>query len=216
MAQDESSPMEAQVALLKARELMAKHKLRQDECIRTDARVVKELVGVSVTTRKYGWAANLSAIIAAHYCCGAYRQHRKYSQQYEIGFIGMEDDFEVCSRIFAYAFDCVKSEADRIFKATAHYEPADYRRNAAEAYGWAFCSGLQAQYDSQDTEHQEWGLVLKTPSEVRKTIEAMGKGKTLGRVKSDWRATKAGYQAGLCFNPSRRIDTVKKAHQLTE
>ena len=32
----------------------------------------------------------------------------------EVGFAGLEDDYEVCRRIFLYAYDCVKSKCREI------------------------------------------------------------------------------------------------------
>lgn len=206
MAQDESSPEEAQVALLKARELMAKHKLRQDECVLQDAKVVRELVGVSVTSVKYGWAVQLSAIIAEHYCCASFMQRRSRGRLRSIGFIGLEDDFEVCRRIFLYAFDCVKTEADRWFKSDAKRRSAEVRRKNAEAYGWGFLEGLKEQYARQDEEHQEWGLVLKLPNEVRREINSMEKAKPFGKITLDDIVACIGYDAGLGFEPSTKLE----------
>ena len=97
LALDGNNPSdgEAKAALLRARELMAKHKLRPEECQKAEtAKVVESLVGVSVTGRKYAWAVALSGIIGKHYCCVAYRRHQKGTQTQRIGFVGLEDDFE--------------------------------------------------------------------------------------------------------------------------
>ena len=44
-----------------------------------------------------GKVGYLSTLIAAHYCCRPYRSHAHGSKVSEIGFIGMEDDFKLCS-----------------------------------------------------------------------------------------------------------------------
>lgn len=66
-------PEEAKEAFLRTRELMAKHKLRPEECQKTEnIKVVKEFVDVECTKMTDTWAVTLSAIIAEHYCCTAH------------------------------------------------------------------------------------------------------------------------------------------------
>lgn len=65
---------EAKAALLKARELMAEHKLRPEEVVKADkVKVIREVLDVTCTAMTNPWAVSLSAIIAEHYCCRAYR-----------------------------------------------------------------------------------------------------------------------------------------------
>lgn len=50
LASNNPSEAEAKAALLKARELMAKHKLRPEDCKQSEnVRVIRELVGVECT-----------------------------------------------------------------------------------------------------------------------------------------------------------------------
>lgn len=64
---------EAKAALLKARELMAEHKLRPEEIKKAEnVKVVRELLDVTCTAMTNPWACALSAVIAEHYCCRAF------------------------------------------------------------------------------------------------------------------------------------------------
>ena len=73
LASNNPSEGEARAALLKARELMAKHKLRPEECQKTEkTKVIRELLDVTCTAMTNPWAVSLSAVIAEHYCCCAY------------------------------------------------------------------------------------------------------------------------------------------------
>ena len=221
LAGNNSSPEEAKAALLKARKLMAEHKLRPEDCQKEEtANVVQSLVGISVTGRKYAWAVSLSAIIARHYCCISYRQHAKGKQTQEIGFAGLEDDFEVCTRIFRYAFDCVKQTSDEIFKAEPTLHSVNQRRKNAEAYGWAFCVGLSEALEKQKEEHQEWGLVMIIPQAVRDTEIGKLKPKTYGNMKafdeSDAVARMRGYSDGLKFDPSTKLAEAKPLRALNK
>ena len=110
LASNNPSEGEARAALLKARELMAKHKLRPEECQKTEkTKVIRELLDVTCTAMTNPWAVSLSAVIAEHYCCCAYRNHKKGCQTQAIGMVGLEGDFEIAKRIFLYAYDCVTS-----------------------------------------------------------------------------------------------------------
>ena len=204
---------EAKAALLKARELMAQHKLRPEECSKeTNVRVRRELLDVQVSKTKYHWAIDLSSVIAGHYCCRAYRNHRHGERVYTIGFVGLEDDFEVCKKIFLYAFDCAKQQADRIFDASPSYLGVSYRRSLAESYGKGFVLGLNAAFRQQDREkEQEWGLVLVVPKAVEDVMATMGKGKVFKRMDAEdgmqRDALARGYVDGEKFDPSTKLES---------
>lgn len=66
---------EARAALLKARQLMAEHKLCPEDITPPERqRVIKESTGVTSTKMSSPWAVQLSAIIGEHYCCRHYTQ----------------------------------------------------------------------------------------------------------------------------------------------
>ncbi len=109
---------EAKAALLKARELMAEYKLRPEEISRSkDEKVIRRTTDITCTKMTNTWATRLSAIIASHYCCRAYRTHKKGAKKVTIGFVGLEEDFEICCRIFRYAYDCINSRSGRNIRA---------------------------------------------------------------------------------------------------
>ena len=180
---------EAQAALLKARELMAKHKLRSEECReKQSVRVVKQPVGVECTQMTDTWVPELAAIIGERYCCKAYRQHVKGAKKVTMGFVGLEDDFEVCRRIFLYAYQCVEARCKHI-RAGGRDRGGKEVREMCNAFGWGFCSGLEAAFQEQEKEHQEWGLVLAVPQAVEDVINKMSKPTSFGTVSVDgWRA----------------------------
>ena len=215
LAENNPSEGEARSALLRARELMAEHKLRPEECKKTEtAKVVQSLIGISVTARKYAWGATLSAIIAHHYCCIAYRWHGSGSQTQEIGFIGLEDDFEIATRIFRYAFDCVKQTSDEIFMQDADCYTARERRKNAEAYGYAFCAGLREAFEEQQKAHQEWGLMMVIPQAVMDTEVGKQTPKSYGNAAgvfhhSTIEARQRGYEDGRKFDPATRLTQAK-------
>ena len=202
---------EAQEALMKARELMVKYKLRPEEVGRTEnLKVVIQTIGVECTKMTDVWAPDLAAVIAQHYCCKAYRQRMPRSKKVEIGFAGLEDDFEICKRIFLYAYDCVKSHCKEIkvehqrrgWNATAI-------REMCNAYGWGFVDGLEEAFNKQEEAHQEWGLVMVVPQAVEEATANQKKPSTYGEARtSGWLKKYAmqGYEEGQTFDPSTKLE----------
>lgn len=197
---------EVKAALLKARELMAKHKLRPEDCVKSEnTKVVRELVGVSCTAMTNPWACSLAAVIAEHYCCQAYRNRVGGQRTVTIGLVGLEDDFEIAKRIFLYAYDCVISAIKHNIKKDPLDPPGTYRERC-NAYGWGFVSGVSAAFRDQEEEHKDWGLVLVVPQVVTDSMADMGKKTTFGKVKNNHAdCMDAGYQEGRKFDPTRRV-----------
>ena len=201
---------EAKQAILKARALMAEHKLRPEEIEKAeDVKVVNEHVNVTCTAMTDPWTAALSGVIAAHYCCVAYRTRQHGRKVVTVGFIGVEDDFEICKRIFLYAYDCVKSYCKREIERNP-WEPSGTYREKCNAYGWGFVRGVARAFKEQEEQHQEWGLVMVVPQEVTDASKKAGLGKpsSFGREKTgdcidEYRAR--GYQDGREFDPGHRM-----------
>ena len=191
---------EAKAALLKARELMAKNKLTPEECQeQKNQKLVKDFTDIQCTAMTNPWAASLSAVIADNYCCRAINRKRKGYKTATIGFIGLEDDFEICKRIFLYAYDCIASTCKREIKRNPWDDRGTYRK-AVNAYGWGFCEGLQDAFKAQKAEHQEWGLVMVTPQAVVEEADGLGKPRAIGRNEADMDtlgARQKGYRDGL-------------------
>lgn len=201
---------EAQAALLKARELMAKHKLRPEECQKEQvAKVVRQTVGVECTKLTNPWAVALGSIISRRYCCRVYRSHAKGAKKVTVGFVGLEDDFEVCRRIFLYAYQCVDARCKRIQGRERNRSTGKELREMCNAYGWGFCYGLEAAFQEQEKEHQEWGLVLAVPQAVEDVMRKMNKPAPYGTVNvNGWRAkyASAGYAEGKKFIPGQQLE----------
>ena len=67
---------EARAALLKARQLMAEHKLTEAELKDVEKQEVKDiLTDITCSKRRNPWIVNLSAVIGESYCCKGYRRH---------------------------------------------------------------------------------------------------------------------------------------------
>ncbi len=200
---------EAKLALLRARELMAKYKLRPEECQKAkNAKVVRGTIGITCTAMTNSWAPTLSAVIAESYCCRSYRTREHGRRTYTIGLVGLEEDFEICKRILLYAYDCIFSYCKHNIPKDPH-EPSGTYRSRCNAYGWGFTHVVKKALEEQKEQNQEWGLVLVIPQAVDDSMKDMGKPSIFGRDKTTWddfHYKAAGYQDGASFDPKHRID----------
>lgn len=168
---------EAKMALLKARELMAEHKLSEEEVAETlKKKVIRMNTHLSCTKRIDPWMIGLSNVIGEAYRCNSLSWRKSNSKTYEIGFSGFEDDIELCTELFRYAVKCVQDRneeaAKKLRKAYPGLKISEYIRAGRNSYGFGFTAGLKYAFDEQNAANkQEWGLVLKTPIEVKRDIE---------------------------------------------
>ena len=203
------SPVEAEAkaALLKARELMAEHKLTEAELDEAKKQSVKDVqTDITASKRREPWAINLSAVIGENYCCKGYRRHLHGQQTQYIGFIGLEDDIEVCVEIFKYALDCVRAGVKRVKEENAGY-PANYVKSLCNSYGYGFVRGIQAAFERQQEENRDgWGLVLVIPQEVQEAVQSFGHAEFRSRAEEEISASDyaRGYAEGKEFSPAKR------------
>lgn len=198
---------EARAALLKARELMAEHKLRPEEVKKAKkVKVIRDVLDVTCTAMTNPWACSLAAVISTHYCCRAYRSQKfAGSRTVKVGLVGLEEDFEIAKRIFLYAYDCVMSYINREIKRNPKDPPGTYREKC-NAYGWGFVQGVKDAFEKQDEENREWGLVLAVPKEVDDSMSDMGKASIFGHIRDNHISYRAkGYKDGTEFDPSTKL-----------
>lgn len=206
LAGNNPSDTEAQAALLKARELMAKYKLRPEECKKgEDMKIIRETLDITCTAMTNPWAVSLPAVIAEHYCCRAYRSHSPGRKTYNVGLVGLEEDSEIAKRIVLYAYECVSAAIKHNIACDPRAERGTYREKC-NAYGWGFVLGVSKAFTEQESQHQEWGLVLVVPQAVDDSMQDMGKRTSFGKIKdnhTDYRAM--GYKDGRDFDPAHRV-----------
>lgn len=206
---DSPNENEAKIALLRARELMAKHKLRPEDCVAAEnAKVVRGTTGITFTQMTNPWAARLAAVLAEHYCCKAFVERDYGCKTNTIGLVGLEDDFEIAKRIFIYAYQCVVHEAKAKITRDPWDLPGTYRK-ARNAFGDGFVRGVLDAFQEQEAEHQEWGLVMVVPKAVTDSMGDMGKERSFARGfdTPDYDSLAAGYESGRQFDPNARLDT---------
>ena len=112
---ESSNEHEAKAALIKAHQLMAEHGLSVRDLREYTSQTVKKiLTNIGYTKRRDPWIVLLSGILATNYCCKAYVSREKYKETKYIGFIGLEEDLNICIIVFKYAVDCITAGVKRV------------------------------------------------------------------------------------------------------
>lgn len=204
---------EAEAALLKARELMAKYKLTEADVRQVKNRPVqKKVTDVTFSMRRCPWTNDLAAVIGENHCCKEFHRHSKGKKTYTVGFVGFEEDLEVCIPIFQYALDCIVSRNKRL-KKKLDGDPAEYINSLCDGYGYGFVAGLRKAFERQNAEKsEEWGLVLVMPKEVTEAVSGFKRralhSQAVGKI--DHREYQNGFADGKQFDPARRIGPIDR------
>lgn len=201
---------EAKAALLKAKELMAEHKLSELDVEDVGKKEVREVVleDMQASTRHNPWLVPLSAVIGENYCCKSFHNKYKGKQLRTIGFVGLEEDVKICEQVFRYAVNCVESMVKQIKKENSCYS-AQYRKRLCDGYGYGFAYGAKDAFDKQQEDNKEkgWGLVMVMPQEVENHVKNFGKEKFNEHAgsKIDANAFGTGYSDGKKFDPTKQL-----------
>lgn len=195
---------EAKAALLKAKELMAEHKLSEKDLADLKKREVKCIhTGYVYTERGEWWMSELAMVIGENYCCQAanYKQRRR-AQKREVEFIGLEEDVELCVAVFKYALETVRRLAREHAKEMRD-SGSDAMKLAAQSYGHGFADGVKRAFEEQKAQKEEgWGLVMVIPKEVHDYCAGFKSGRMRSRrVYGD--SVTAGFVEGKRFNPAK-------------
>lgn len=159
---ESSNESESKVALLKAQELLVKHKLsikEVKEFKQYNSNIKEQISNISFTKAK--WKAKLAKIIAENFGCYYYFRTRR---THKIVFFGREEDILVCNIVLEYAVDCINS---KVRKLRYDYNKKGYSTRGLENdYALGFIEGLDYMFEEQKRKNQEWGLVIQKDPEV--------------------------------------------------
>lgn len=159
---ESSNEHEAQLSMLKAQELLVKHKLslREVKDFKIFNSAIKEKIS-TVSFKKAQWKAELAEVIADNFGCYTYFKTR---HTHTIVFFGREEDVIICNIILEYAVDSINST---VKKLRYQYQQLRYSTKGLESdYAMGFIKGLKSRFESQRAANQEWGLVLVKDKEV--------------------------------------------------
>lgn len=164
---------EAKAALLKAQELMVKHKLSEKDLDINKKQKVKTInTGFTYTTRRDSFIPSLTNVLTENYCCEYYAEIGYGKKTRSMMIAGLEDDVEICLQVMQKAIDTINKNAKKLIYRKG-YSSAQ-KKIITDSYAEGFVEGLKKMYLSQrKSNEEEWGLVLVTPKEVSDITKGM-------------------------------------------
>ncbi|WMM26685.1 DUF2786 domain-containing protein [Tissierella sp. MB52-C2] len=151
---ESSNEYEAKSAMLKAQELLVKHKISLKEI--EEHKDINVIEGkTNITFRQGKWKGKLASVVAENFgCYHFYRTNKTHT----IVFMGKDEDVTVCRIVLEYAIDCIVS---MVKKLRYQYSKEGYSTKGLENdYALGFIEGLNKAFEKQKEVNQEWGLVL--------------------------------------------------------
>ena len=206
---ESANEFEAKDALLKAKRLMAEHKIEEIDLVDVQNKKVKRIVTeFEYTKRGEWWIGTLAQIIAENYCCRCAGSRYSGAQKRTIIFIGLDGDVDVCAQIFAYAIDTARKCGKEYIKSRH-----DFRRcSSAEknkiknSYAAGFVKGVKEAFEEQKRSNEsEWGLVMLVPKEVNDACSSFVTDRYVSTHSIYASVHNEGREEGRRFNPSRRL-----------
>lgn len=200
-----SNEFEAQAAMIKAKELMLKNKLTEDDFEEIKKQKIKTIVcdGIIWTTDSGKiWLTDLINLICNEYLCTAAWQTAKGTRTHKLVITGMQDDVEVCKSVVEYAVGFV----DGTIRYLQRKSPTRDPKVVASSYAKGFILGLEMAFEDQKEEHPEWALVAVKPQEVLDYEKSLGN-KTVKtrKVEFDALSYMRGQKDGSEFNARKVI-----------
>lgn len=212
---ESSNENEAQLAMLKAQELIVKHKLTMKDIESEEVAInVEKKITDFTYTSKTKWKCLLAMTIANNFGCYCYTNiSREYDERKHdfgkinrISFIGTDEDVNVCLLVFEYALNTITT---RIKEEQARMKREKLSTaGIATNFGYGFVAGLKEKFTEQLEKNSDWGLVIVKAQEVEDLYNSMAftKGRPLSQKVS--RASEAyskGYKEGKNFSAADRI-----------
>jgi len=202
---ESSNKHEAELCMLKAQELLAKHKLSLKEI--KEHKIFNSAIKekrTRVTFTKAKWKAELAQLIADNFGCYRFFKTRRTNT---IVFFGRQEDVAVCNIVLDYAIDYINSAVRRL---RYRYRQKGYSstKGLENDYAMGFINGMRAKFEEQKRANQEWGLVLVKDREVVEAydqIDFKGTVNTRTNYKGHSEAFEKGYADGGKFSISDKI-----------
>lgn len=153
---ESSNEHEAKAALIKAQELLMKHKLsikeiKEYQYIKIN--VIENKTNVSFTKAK--WKGRLAYIIAENFGCYSYFKTMKNNT---VAFMGKDEDVTVCTIVLEYAIDCINNTVKKL--KYQYYKKYNTTKGLENDYALGFIEGLENAFEKQKISNQEWDIVL--------------------------------------------------------
>lgn len=160
---------EAQAAMLKAQELMAKYGMTVEESVETE---ISYSSYIAETSGNATFRVPLASIISKNFRCEVFLTNNCVS------FYGHSEDVSICKEVFEYAYKTIKKLSTKRYNEarTAGYETKGFYTQ----YQSAFLIALKNAFEKQCT-----ALMIVTPPDVTESFSKMSE---------NWRPRKISMQ----------------------
>lgn len=187
-----SNENEAQAAMLKAQEMLAKYKLTMKDIqnLKPTQKDVKEK-WTPITFKKATWKGRLASVIADNFCCYSY-YHTQGTHQ--VVFFGLTDDIETAAAVFEYAVEYINGRVHQLRQKYYHF--GESARGLENDYAQGFIEGLLQKYQEQKQQNQKWALVLVKPQVVVEAHRAIKFRKRLVNTSAKYFGNDYAYHEG--------------------
>lgn len=170
-----ASDNEVQIAMLKARELMAKYNISLSETQDVSDHTLQEFdTGILYNQRYSVWKLPLANVISKYHMCSSISLRFEHKQSREIRFVGEGENPKIVGTIFKSIVPYLESKIYAIHDKYSHYNSKD-RYVMSDSYVKGFIDGLKKHYDSQNKSDPGMAIMVTTPQSVSDYIKTLTK-----------------------------------------
>lgn len=193
-----ASDNEVQIAMLKARELMAKYNISISETQDVSNRTFQVFdTGILYNQRYSVWKLPLAKVIAKYHTCSVVSLKFERKQSREVRFVGEGENPEIVATIFKSIVPYLEFKIYAIHDKYSHYNSKD-RYILSDSYVKGFIDGLKKHYDSQNESDPGMAIMVTTPQSVSDYIKTLKKTKVqTGGKPIDKSHYNKGYEDGF-------------------
>lgn len=199
LSQNNSNENEAQTALLKAQEMMAKYNLSLSEIDLKEHDKMKESdIQVAYKGRGTFWVKSLARIIADNFRC--YYFYSTLNRKTYIKFLGLKEDVEIAKEVYTFAVDVIDFYS-KMYILDNMIEGKGEITKSKNSYIVGFLSGLKDKFKEQVNKNN-WGLILVKDALVDQAYGNLKlvRGRSSNSITTgDSKARAEGYKQGKSF-----------------
>jgi hypothetical protein len=204
-ANNNTNQHEAELAMLKAQELMVKYNLEMSEI--SDIKEDKEVVKTDVTKegKTLWWVKQLASVIGKNFRCEALLY--TLDGKSKMVFIGLKEDVAVAVKVFGFATDSMLMCSDRYIDILkVKNGTTDRYTEEKKNYIQGFIEGIKTKYAEQ-VKQNGWGLILVKDKMVTDYLGKLDVKKTSAKVNFNYDAThfEKGFKDGKQFEHKENL-----------
>lgn len=195
---------EAKAALMKAQELMVKHKLTEKDISGIKEQKVKTInTGIQYSTQRDSYILSLSSIITENYCCIRYANRAYGARLRTVMISGFEEDVDICLQVLQKAVETIQKNSKKLVYRKGY--STSEKKIVMNSYAKGFVEGLDEMFRLQrKSNEEEWGLVLVVPQEVKDILNGMKSNSFNVRNQGfDHSSYEKGQKDGKNFSPEK-------------